>query len=50
MDLIAHTIHNYSDQIWMFPKLLDNEYAENVLNMLEHCEYKESKNSKQQKK
>jgi Rps23 Pro-64 3,4-dihydroxylase Tpa1-like proline 4-hydroxylase len=43
MDLIAHTIHNYSDQIWMFPKLLDSEYADNVLNMLEHCEYNESK-------
>ena len=45
MDLIAHTIHNYSDQIWMFPKLLDNEYADNVLNMLELVNIMNPKNS-----
>ena len=43
MDLIAHTIHNYSDQIWIFPKLLDNEYANDVLNVLEKCQYTQSK-------
>ena len=30
MDLTAHTIHNYSDQIWIFPNLLDTEYANDV--------------------
>ena len=43
MDLVAHTIHNYSDQIWIFPKLINDQYANNVLNVLENCQYKESK-------
>ena len=43
MDLIAHTIHNYSDKIWIFPKLIGHEYADDVLDVLEHCEYSESK-------